>query len=142
MHAARVVVGLACLLLLDGCGPQPADGGNGGNVQQQNSRPTDGTSIVRYELTGTAVTFDGSYAEPATDAGKTENMVEIKQAPLPWSKDFRLAPNQLFVAGVTAQGPNLESTVTCKILKNGVTVTEESGPLVDCRAEVVANGSS
>jgi hypothetical protein len=79
------------------------------------------------------VKVDGTYAEPAN--GK-EKMVELRAAALPWRKSFVLSPDQLFVAGLVAHGPNLESTVTCKIFKNGTVIAQETGSTVYCRAEV------
>jgi hypothetical protein len=89
--------------------------------------------LVRYELTGTAVSVDGTYSEPA---GSTERIVELRGAGLPWRKSFTLPPKQLFVAGLMAQGPNLESTVTCKIMKDSEIIAQQTGPTVDCRADV------
>lgn len=128
---------IGCLLAVAGCGvgssprqsdsaEQPADGAS-------RPTPTDGTVLVRYELTGTAVSVDGTYSEPA---GSTERIVELRGAGLPWRKSFTLPPKQLFVAGLMAQGPNLESTVTCKIMKDSEIIAQQTGPTVDCRADV------
>jgi hypothetical protein len=141
VQAFKVVVGLACLLVVLGaCGsPAPAGSGPAAGAPQRTASSTaaaDGSSMVRYELSGTAVTVDGSYAEPSSGV---EKMVEVRQVALPWSRDFTLAPKQLFVAGVSAQGPNVDSTVTCKIIKDGVVVSQETGSLVDCHAELTAS---
>ena len=95
--------------------------------------PTDGSVLLRYELTGTAVSIDGTYAEPVD--GK-EKMVELRTTPLPWRMNFTLPPKQFFVAGLVAQGPNLESVVTCKIMKDSEILAQQTGPTVDCRAEI------
>jgi hypothetical protein len=131
----KVVSGLACLAVLGGCGsgsPPAQPGTPTETIAAANVAP--GATLVRYELTGTAVTIDGTYAEPA---GGAEKMVELRQAALPWGKDFTIPPDQLFVAGLVAQAPNLESTITCKIITNGTVVAQETGPTVDCRAEVI-----
>jgi Mycobacterium membrane protein len=135
-HLMKVAAGLAWLAVLGGCGvePPPAqDAAENSSVAIANVNPGDGSIVVRYELTGTAVMFDGSYSEPADNA---EHMVELRGAGVPWSRNFTLPPNRLFVAGLVAQGPNLEASITCKILRNGVVVVEETGPTVDCRAEI------
>ncbi len=137
MHRlTKVVVGLAWLAVLGGCGvesPSPQKSAETSSVAIANVNPGDGSIVVRYELTGTAVMFDGTYSEPAGDA---ERMVELHATAVPWSQSFTLPPHHLFVAGMVAQGPNLESSITCKIIKNGAVVVEETGPTVDCRAEI------
>ena len=134
---ARTVAGAACLLVLTGCGggspEQTTTPAPGPSIAEANAGPADGARLVRYELSGTAVTIDGTYSEPAAGA---EKMVQLREIALPWSKNFTLPPNQLFVAGVVAQGPNLESTITCKIIKDGAVIAEQTGATVDCRAEV------
>jgi hypothetical protein len=140
VQPVKVVVGLACVVMLGSCGNDPGTAGPGGGpgtLPTATTPPPDGSTVVRYELSGTAVNFDGTYSEPAEGA---ERIVELREAPLPWSRNFTLGPNQLFVAGLNAQAPNLESTVTCKIFKNDAMIAHETGPLVDCRAEVASAG--
>jgi Mycobacterium membrane protein len=132
----KVVIGLAWLAVLGGCGvasPRAQESAETSSVAIANVNPGDGSIVVRYELTGTAVMFDGTYSEPADNG---EHMVELRATGVPWSRNFTLPPHHLFVAGLVAQGPNLESSITCKIIKNGVVVVEETGPTVDCRAEI------
>ena len=141
MQSKRVVIGLACLAALGACGsPEPsgqADGQvNASQFGSGSGQSGAGGSVVRYELSGTAVTVDGSYSEPTNGV---ERRVEVRQVALPWSRDVRLSPKQLFVAGLSAQGPNVDSTVTCKIIKDGQVVSQETGSLVDCHAELTAN---
>lgn len=122
--------------VLAGCGSplgQVTGTPSGPSAAVARAEPTDGSVLVWYELTGTAVSVDGNYAEPAD--GK-ERMVELRAAALPWRRSFTLPPKHLFVAGIVAQGPNLESTVTCKIMKDSEIVAQETGPTVDCRAEI------
>ena len=122
--------------VLAGCGNAPSQAtgtANPPSIAAAKVEPTDGSVLVRYELTGTAVSIDGNYSEPAD--GK-ERMVELRATALPWRKSFMLPPNHLFVAGLVAQGPNLESTVTCKIMKNSEIVAQQTGTTVDCRAEI------
>ena len=134
---SKLVVGSACLAVLVGCGggPAPTEPGTAGtpSIAAANVNPGNGAVLVRYELSGTAVIIDGSYSEPAD--GK-EIMVELRSTQLPWHKSFTLQPKQLFVAGLVAQGPNLESTVTCRIVKDSEIVAQQTGPTVDCRAEI------
>jgi Mycobacterium membrane protein len=137
----KAVAGLACFVALAACGsPAPSNPSSGGQVNAgqfgSDAAPVNGGSVVRYELTGTAVTVDGSYAEPSRGV---EKRVDVRQVALPWSRDVRLAPKQLFVAGLSAQGPNVDSTVTCKIIKDGEVVSQETGSLVACHAELTAN---
>lgn|GEM_PF-3656514 len=132
-----LVAGMGCLIVLGGCGIGSSHVQSGAadqpSVAAARAKPSDGTVLVRYELTGTAVSVDGTYAEPID--GK-ERMVELRAAALPWRKSFTLPPKQLFVAGLIAHGPNLESTITCKIMKDTEILAQETGPTVDCRAEV------
>lgn len=135
---SRIVYGLAFLVLLGGCAADsdpefPPLQTTTQSIAAANVGPADGPRMVRYELTGTAVTFDGSYAEPM---GGAERMVELRGIALPWGRNFTIQPGQLFVAGLVAQAPNLESTITCRIIKNGAILAEQTGPTVDCRAEV------
>jgi hypothetical protein len=132
----KVAIGLAWLTVLGSCGvesPPAQDAVETSSVAIANVNPGDGSIVVRYELTGTAVMFDGTYSEPAGDAERT---IELRAAGVPWSRNFTLPPNRLFVAGLVAQGPNLESSITCKIIRNGVVIVEETGATVDCRAEI------
>ena len=133
----RLTMGMGCLLVVSGCGigsaPQQSGSADQPSDAAPKSNPDDGTVLVRYELTGTAVSIDGTYAEP--DSGK-ERMVELRGTALPWRRSFTLAPKQLFVAGLVAQGPNLEFTITCKIMKDSEIIAQQTGPTVDCRAEV------
>lgn len=134
---AKVVIGVGCLAVLVGCGsstPPEQSGAVTGTPTIAGPNVAPGATLVRYELTGTAVTIDGTYAEPA---GGVEKMVELRQIALPWGKNFTIPPDQLFVAGLVAQAPNLESTITCKIITNGTVVAQQTGPTVDCRAEVI-----
>jgi hypothetical protein len=132
-----LAVGIGGLLVVSGCGIGSSQEQSGSADQPSTGTPKptpdDGTVLVRYELTGTAVSIDGTYAEP--DAGK-ERMVELRGTALPWRRSFSLPPKQLFVAGLVAQGPNLESTITCKIMKDSEIIAQQTGPTVDCRAEV------
>jgi len=135
---SKLVVGLACLVVVGGCGSGSPPAQQAGVVQSPtvaaaNVKPGNGATLVRYELTGTAVNFEGTYSEPVDGV---EKIVELHRATLPWSRNFTLPPNQLFVAGLLAQAPNLESTITCKIIKDGNVVAQQTGPTVDCRAEV------
>lgn len=133
-----LAIGIGCLLAAAGCGlgsspqrPDPADQPSPDGASRPT--PTDGTVLVRYELTGTAVSVDGTYSEPV---GSTERMVELRGAGLPWRRSFTLPPQQLFVAGLMAQGPNLEATITCKIMKDSEVIAQQTGTTVDCRADV------
>ncbi|HEY3259177.1 MAG TPA: hypothetical protein VGJ95_02740 [Pseudonocardiaceae bacterium] len=141
MHRlSKLVGGVAWFAALSGalvaCGGQAAtvsETAGTPSVAVARSEPSDGSVLLRYELTGTSVIIDGNYAEPAD--GK-EKMVELHATPLPWRKSFTLPPKQFFVAGLVAHGPNLESTVTCKIMKDSETIALQTGPMVDCRAEI------
>jgi len=136
---SKLVGGAAGLAALSGvlvaCGNEPTtlSGTAGTPSAAAKVEPSDGSVLVRYELTGTAVSIDGSYAEPSD--GK-EKMVELSSIPLPWRKSFTLPAKQFFVAGLVAQGPNLESTVSCKIMKDSEIVAQQTGTTVDCRAEI------
>jgi hypothetical protein len=118
-----------------GCGGGPTATGIAGVPTNAAIRAaqSDGSVLVRYELTGTAVSIDGTYAAPAD--GK-ETMVELRATALPWRNTFTLPPHRVFVAGLLAQGPNLESSVTCKIMKDSEIVAQETGSTVDCHAEI------
>lgn len=132
----RAVIGLGSAAMLAACGteqPPVPPLAPTSSVEAGNTSPTDGSVFVRYELNGTAVNFDGFYSEPS---GQTERMVELRSTPLPWSKSFTLPPRQLFVAGLVAQAPNLESLITCRIVRDGAVIAEQTGPTVDCRAEI------
>ena len=136
---AKGVIGVACLAMVGGCGSGPTQARPSAgaeatpSIAEANVASGKGATLVRYELSGTAVSIDGTYSEPANGR---ETMVELRDIPLPWDMNFILPPEQLFVAGLLAQGPNLESTITCKIIMNGDVVSQQTGPTVDCRAEV------
>lgn len=143
MRLSKLVRGLAGVAALIcafvDCGGEPASTSaaavptNAPPNAAAKTESSDGSVMVRYELTGTAVTVDGTYATPAD--GK-ETMVELRATALPWRKTFTLPPQHFFVAGLVAQGPNLESSVTCKIMKNNEVIAQETGPTVGCRAEI------
>lgn len=139
LRPVRGVIGLALTAALAatvGCAAGSSPGGVvEARVGSTTVTPTDGSAVVRYELTGTAITVDGTYTEPA---GGAEQMIELHQAPLPWSRTFTVPAQQFFVAGLIAEGPNLEATVTCRISRDGTVIAQESGPSVDCRGEVGA----
>lgn len=132
-----VIVSAALAAVLVGCG---SEAGNSTPVRaaSDTSIVADGLAMVRYELSGTAISVDGTYSEPVEGI---EKLVELRQEALPWSRNFTIAPNQLFVAGLSAHAPNLESSITCKIIRNGAVIAHETGPFVDCRAEVATTPS-
>jgi hypothetical protein len=137
---AKLVGGLAGAAavggVLSGCGGSPQAPGAANAAPSADAarvEPSDGSVLVRYELTGTAVSIDGNYSEPA---GGKERMVDLRATPLPWRRSYTLPPDALFVAGLVAQGPNLESSVTCKIMKDSEIVAQQTGATVDCRAEI------